>query len=142
MNPCPCGNLLSIHKECRCSDIEIQKYKNKISEPLFDRIDLYFEMKEDNDTHQISSNQMFKKVLIAFEKQMKRGCFNANLPDNWDFDIEKEAREILNIAIDKFSLSKRSMFKILKVAQTITDLENYDKINKKAILEALSYRKR
>ena len=62
--------------------------------------------------------------------------------ENYEFDIEKEAREILDKAIINFNLSKRSEFKILKVAQTISDLENYDKINKKAILEALNYRKR
>ena len=141
MNPCPCGNLLS-KKECRCSELEIKRYKNRISGPLIDRIDLYLQMSEDDDTSTISSKEMFKKVLAAFEKQMKRGCFNARLPENWEFDIEKDAREILDKAIINFNLSKRSEFKILKVAQTISDLENYDKINKKAILEALNYRKR
>ena len=142
MNPCPCGNLLSNHKECKCSEREIQKYKNKISEPLIDRIDLYLELREDNDNSTITSKEMYQKVLLAFEKQMKRGYFNSKLPENWNFEIEKEGKEILEKAKESFGLSKRSEFKILKVAQTISDLENYDKINKKAILEALSYRKR
>ena len=142
MNPCPCGNLLSNHKECKCSEREIQKYKNRISEPLIDRIDLYLELREDNDNSTISSKEMYQKVLFAFEKQMKRGYFNSKLPENWNFEIEKEGKEILEKAKENFGLSKRSEFKILKVAQTISDLENYDKINKKAILEALSYRKR
>ena len=51
-------------------------------------------------------------------------------------------KEILEKAKENFGLSKRSEFKILKVAQTISDLENYDKINKKAVLEAVSYRRR
>ena len=142
MNPCPCGNLFSNHKECKCSEREIQKYKNRVSEPLIDRIDLYLELREDNDNSTISSKEMYQKVLVAFEKQMKRGYFNSKLPENWEFEIEEEGREILEKAKENFSLSKRSEFKILKVAQTISDLENYDKINKKAILEALSYRKR
>jgi len=141
MNPCPCGNLLS-KKECRCTDLEIKRYKNRISEPLIDRIDLYLQMSEDSDTSTISSKEMYQKILIAFEKQMKRGYFNAKLPENYEFKIESDAREILDKAIINFNLSKRSEFKILKVAQTIADLENYDKINKKAILEALNYRKR
>ena len=141
MNPCPCGNLLS-QKECRCSEIEIKRYKNRISEPLLERIDLYLQMTEDNDESVISSKEMYQKVLLAFEKQIKRGYFNSKLPENWEFDIEEDAKNILEKAINNFNLSKRSKFKILKVAQTISDLENYDKINKKAVLEALSYRRR
>jgi len=141
MNPCPCGNLLS-NKECRCTEIEIKRYKNRISEPLLDRIDLYLQMTEDNDDSVITSKEMFAKVLKAFEKQIKRGYLNSKLPENWEFDIENDAKEILEKAVNNFNLSKRSEFKILKIAQTISDLENYDKINKKAVLEALSYRRR
>ena len=141
MNPCPCGNLLS-KKECRCSEIEIKRYKNRISEPLIERIDLYYQMTEDSDESVLSSKEMFNKVLIAFEKQVKRGYLNSRVPENWEFDIENDAKEILEKAVNNFNLSKRSKFKILKVAQTIADLENYDKINKKAVLEALSYRRR
>jgi len=142
MNPCPCGNLLSKQKECRCSELEIKRYNSKISEPLIDRIDLYLEMIEDNDDNIISSSEMYQKVLIAFEKQVKRGYFNSKLPENWEFDIEVEAQTIFEMAIRNFALSKRAQFKVLKVAQTISDLENSNKIDKKALLEALSYRKR
>ena len=141
MNPCPCGNLLS-KKECKCSDIEIKRYQNRISEPLLDRIDLYYEMSEDSDTSTITSKELFSQVLNAFSKQIKRGYINSKLPQGWEFDMTKEARDVLDLAIEKFNLSKRSEFKILKVAQTIADLENYDKINKKAMLEALNYRRR
>jgi len=141
MNPCPCGNLLS-NKECRCTEIEIKRYKNRISDPLLDRIDLYLQMTEDNDDSVITSKEMFTKVLKAFERQIKRGYLNSRLPENWEFDIENDAKDILEKAVNNFNLSKRSKFKILKVAQTIADLENYDKINKKAVLEALSYRRR
>jgi len=142
MNPCPCGNLLSVSKECRCSELEIKRYKNRISEPLLDRIDIYIQMNEDDDKSVVSSDDIYKKVLIAFEKQMKRGFFNSNLPENWEFDIEKDALEIFEKGKISFNLSKRAEFKTLKVAQTIADIENCDKIDKKAILEALSYRKR
>ena len=141
MNPSPCGNLLS-KKECKCSDIEIKRYQNRISEPLLDRIDLYYEMSEDSDTSTITSKELFSQVLNAFSKQIKRGYINSKLPQGWEFDITKEARDVLDLAIERFNLSKRSEFKILKVAQTIADLENYDKINKKAVLEALNYRRR
>ncbi|NPA55521.1 MAG: YifB family Mg chelatase-like AAA ATPase [Epsilonproteobacteria bacterium] len=141
MNPCPCGNLLS-QKECRCSDLEIKRYKNRISEPLIDRIDLYFQLSEDFSNSTISSQEMYHKVLIAFEKQAKRGYLNSRLPDNWEFDLSSDARDILKKAINSYNLSKRSELKILKVARTIADLNEHDKIDKIDIIEAIGYRKR
>ncbi len=140
MNPCPCGNLLSLNKECRCTDLEIKRYKNRISEPLYDRIEIYHQMLEDDDTSTISSKEMFEKVLIAFE--MQKGEFNANLSENYKFKIENEAREMLNKAIRNFSLSKRSEFNVLKVAKTIANINKRDKIKKEDILKALKFRRR
>jgi len=140
MNPCPCGNLLSLNKECRCSDLEIRRYKNRISEPLYDRIEIYKQMIEDEDTSTVSSKEMFEKVLIAFE--MQKGKFNANLPENYQFHLENEARNVLNKAIRNFSLSKRSEFNILKVSKTVANINKRDKINKNDILTALKFRRR
>ncbi len=140
MNPCPCGNLLSLNKECRCTDLEIKRYKNRISEPLYDRIEIYHQMLEDDDSSTISSKEMFEKVLIAFE--MQKGEFNANLSENYKFKIENEAREMLNKAIRNFSLSKRSEFNVLKVAKTIANINKRDKIKKEDILKALKFRRR
>jgi len=139
MNPCPCGNLLS-EKECRCTDLEIRRYKNRISEPLYDRIEIYHQMIEDNERDTISSKEMFDRVLIAFE--MQEGKFNANLPENYEFNIENDARDVLNKAIRNFSLSKRSKFNILKVAKTIANLDKRKKIKKLDILKALKFRRR
>ena len=139
MNPCPCGNLLS-SKECRCTDLEIRRYKNRISEPLYDRIEIYHQMLEDDDTSTVSSKEMFEKVLIAFE--MQKGRFNANLPENYEFKIENNARDMLNKAIKNFALSKRSEFNILKVAKTVANLNKRDKINKEDLLKSFKYRRR
>jgi len=89
MNPCPCGNLLSLNKECRCTELEIKRYKNRISEPLYDRIEIYHQMIEDEDEDRVTSKELFEKVLIAFE--MQRGVFNANLEENYKFNMENEA---------------------------------------------------
>ncbi len=140
MNPCPCGNLLSLYKECRCTDLEIKRYKNRISEPLYDRIEIYYQMLEDDDTSTISSKEMFEKVLIAFE--MQNGKFNANLSENYKFSIENAAREMLNKAIRNFSLSKRSEFNLLKVSKTVANINKRDKIKKEDILKALKFRRR
>jgi magnesium chelatase family protein len=139
MNPCPCGNLLS-NKECRCTDLEIRRYKNRISEPLYDRIELYYQMVEEENKDTISSKEMFEKVLIAFE--MQKGIFNSRLPENYKFDIESEAYNILQTAIKRFNLSKRSEFNILKVSKTVANLNKRKKIKKEDIIKAISFRRR
>lgn len=148
-NPCPCGNLLSSKKECKCNKLEIKRYKNKLSEPLLDRIDLFIQMSEitPNDKATLSSKEMFTKILKAFKLQKARGQKELNGKMS-EAEIDKfcksdsEAKEVLDRAIDNFGLSFRSINKILKVARTIADLEEVKTINKKHILEALSFRKR
>lgn len=149
LNPCPCGNLLSQSKECRCSDVEIQRYKNRLSDPLLDRIDLYVKMNEvkSDDKATISSKQMHTQIIKAFEKQIKRGQkkLNGKLSDIELREfcvIDEQSDIILNQALDSFNLTLRAKNKILKVARTIADLGNYDNIQKEHILEALSFRKR
>ena len=149
MNPCPCGNLLNENLECRCSELEIQRYKNRLSEPFLDRIDLYVVMQnvKPDDKPSLSSKDMHKMVMDTHKFAYSRGqtSFNAKLNDK---DIDKfcilndEAKEILDMAISRFSLSFRSIKKIQKVARTIADLDKSVNISKAHILEALSYRKR
>ena len=148
-NPCPCGNLLSKTKDCRCSDIEIQRYKNRLSEPFLDRIDIYIQMSEVNlnDKSDISSEDIFKLVKLAFSKQILRGQKNLNGKMD-EKEIEKfcklneENQIILDNAINRFSLSFRSINKILKVARTIADLDDSENIEKKHLLESLGFRRR
>ncbi len=140
MNPCPCGNLLSLNKECRCTDLEIKRYKNRISEPLYDRIEIYKQMIEDENNDTISSKKMFEKVLIAFE--MQKGEFNANLSENYQFKMENDAWDILYKANRNFALSKRSEFNLLKLSKTIANTKKRDKIKKEDILTALKFRRR
>jgi len=149
MNPCPCGNLLDANKECRCSDLEIKKYKNRLSDPFLDRVDLSVVMQNvaAADKASMSSKEMHKMVLEAhiFGKRRGQESFNAKLSDA---EIEKycvldaEAETVLNMAINKFSLSFRSIKKVQKVSRTIADLDASEMIIKKHILEALSYRRR
>ncbi len=149
MNPCPCGNLLSSSRECRCSDIEIQRYKNKLSDPFLDRIDLYVVMNEvtKEDKVDVDSQQLHKKVNQAFIYQKQRGQNDLNGKLN-DDEVKKycilddEIQDILDTAIDNFALSFRAINKILKVARTIADIENSRTIKKMHLLESLSYRKR
>lgn len=149
MNPCPCGNLLSKNSSCRCNELEIKRYKNRLSEPFLDRIDLYIIMNETDirDKATISSEEVHEKVIFAFKMQMLRGQkeLNGKLSDEEIFKyciLDDESNEILEKATQNFNLSFRSRNKILKVSRTIADLENSINIQRSHLMEALSYRRR
>ncbi|MDA7818104.1 YifB family Mg chelatase-like AAA ATPase [Sulfurimonas sp.] len=149
MNPCPCGNLLDESKECRCNELEISKYKNRLSDPFLDRIDLSVTMQSVSidDKSTSSSKDMHQKVIDVHHIIKKRGQKNFTAKLN-DKDIEKfcimsdEAKATLDKATMNFSLSFRSIKKIQKVSRTIADIDNLEIIDKSHILEALSYRRR
>jgi len=147
-NPCPCGNLLSASKECRCNELEIKRYKNRVSEPLMDRIDIYVQMSEDyEERSDKNSNEMFDEVLRAFVFQKKRGQaeLNAKLSEKALKEIsnlDSEARNILQKASIQFALSHRSVHKIESIARSIADIDESEEIKKEHILEALSFRRR
>lgn len=159
MNPCPCGFLGDATKECSCSSLQIVNYQKKISGPLLDRIDLVVEVskvpsKELLNRKETSSSQhetSIRAIYGAIKKQRDRYSstrhYNGLLSSNEAtrlFKMSEEAKRLLSVAADKLALSARSYFKVLKVAQTIVDLEdgNDSIIDKKHISEALQYRKR
>ncbi len=149
MNPCPCGNLLSSLKECRCNELEIQRYKNRLSEPLLDRIDLYLVMNDSfNDNKNIvSSKELHENVIKAFIKQKNRNQkeLNGKLSEE---EIKKycildeEAKVILEKARLNYQLTFRSVNKVLKVARTIADLNDNEIITKNDLLQSLNFRRR
>lgn len=148
-NPCPCGNLLSKIKSCRCSEVEIKRYQNKLSDPFLDRIDIFVVMQEVNSTDKgdVSSAQMHEEVLKAFKMQKRRGQIrlNGKLTEEEIESyciLDSDANKILENAIHKFGLSHRSIASVKKIGRTIADLNVHKKIEKSDILEALSYRRR
>jgi len=147
-NPCPCGNLLSQSKECRCTEAEIQKYKNRLSEPFLDRIDLFVQTDETKSDEQptLTSAQMHDAVLKAFKMQKSRGqqSFNGKLSEAQidKLVLENEANDVINKAANRFGLSLRAINKIKKVARTIADLQECEVIEKGHVMEALSFRRR
>ena len=149
LNPCPCGNLLDETKECRCSDVEIQRYKNKLSDPFLDRIDLFVVMQKVSSADQasVSSKELHQQVLEGFMFQKQRGQqnFNANLSEA-EIEtfclLDEDAQAVLDMAIKRYALSFRSINSIKKVARTIADLAKEHTISKTHILEALSFRRR
>ena len=148
-NPCPCGNLLSKHKACRCNEAQIKRYKSKLSDPFLDRIDLFVTMQEVSaeDKADVTSAQMHAQVIEAFKRQMlrKQPALNGKLNEE---EIERycrlssEAEAILQQAVSRFALSHRSIASLKKVARTIADLVGHETIEKRDMLEALNYRRR
>lgn len=147
MNPCPCGNLLSSTRECRCSELEIARYKKRLSAPLLDRIDLYVQMAEisPDDKPSVTSAEMFETVLRVFETQLHRGqhALNGKLDDREIArfcKLDAASQEVLDCAVTRFALSQRAINKTLKVARTIADIAGHETIAKSDLIEALQYR--
>ncbi len=153
-NPCPCGYLNHPKRSCRCLPGAIIKYRRRLSGPLLDRIDLHIDVppvKEESlelTAKAESSRKVRERVTNARARQHKR-FKNSRIKTNGEMSsaqvknycqFSKEAIELLKQAISRLSLSARSYFKVIKVGQTIADLNNKDKIESSFIAEALQYR--
>ena len=155
MNPCPCGFHNHPEKECVCSPGVVQKYLNKISGPLLDRIDIHIEVvpvaidslaeAKSSESSEIirqrvvdarkMQSERFKKVkMVHCNAQM----ISTMLPDFCKLNNESAA--ILKNAIDLLGLSARAYDRILKVSRTIADLDQCDNIGPSHISEAIGYR--
>ncbi len=155
MNPCPCGYYgTEGGQQCNCTPNQINRYINRISGPLLDRIDILVETSavryEDlTDNRQVeSSEEIRKRVETARKIQLRRYkntkyLFNSQLNkaaiDEYCV-LSPTARQLMNIAFDKMNLSARGYSRILKVARTIADLDGKDVICEKHLAEALQYR--
>jgi len=154
LNPCPCGNYFSPEKTCHCNPAKIRNYLGKISGPLLDRIDLHIETpqakyRELSDKQDAESSQVIKKrVEGARAIQQKRfgsaGIFyNAQMSNKLIREhcvLDKEAQELVRMAITELALSARAYNKILKVGRTISDLAGSEQIHAEHIAEAIQYR--
>ena len=153
MNPCPCGYLGT--QSCICTPDQIARYRNKISGPLMDRIDLQVQVTA-IENHQLLSQQeqaqpsgdsnkkIQQRVSHARQRQIDRqGKTNAQLSSVELHEVcplNKEQRNLMDLAIDKFALSTRGFYRVLKVARTIADMGELDKPELPQYQEALSYR--
>lgn len=154
MNPCPCGYLGHPTRECTCSDAARKRYRDKVSGPLLDRIDIHIEV-QSVDYEQLSgrnkeesSADIRKRVNKARAVQNERfkgtgiNC-NANMTPKATREfcvLTDEANELLKNSFDSMGLSARAYDKILRIARTIADLEASEKIEFMHIAEAIQYR--
>jgi magnesium chelatase family protein len=150
MNPCP-GGCDSI-KSCDCSAEQLKRYRNKLSVPLLDRIDIQIELGRLDYQHLImqethfgeTSSMVRERVCRARQLQLVRQGYTNSRLNNRDLtrfcSLEPDSQQVLMIAIDKLRLTARSYHKILKLARTIADLAREDLILKSHVSEAISYR--
>lgn len=154
MNPCPCGYYGSTEKECKCSKLAIEKYLNRISGPLLDRIDLHVEVKpvkyqKLNSGNKVESSKQIKERVNNARRIQYLRYKDLNIFSNAELTpkiIEKycvlneECKKILELAFNKLGLSARAYGRILKVARTIADLDGSNNIQKQHLAEAIQYR--
>ncbi len=154
MNPCPCGYFSDPEKNCACSSSQIARYQKRISGPLLDRIDLSIRLprlKFDKLTGQdspVSSEIIRQKVAKARKIQLARfqgTALNTNSEMTPPFikkycQVSPDSLALLKEAVEKFHLSARAYYRILKIARTIADLAESETIDTMHIAEAIQYR--
>lgn len=155
MNPCPCGYFNHPEKECVCAPGIVQKYLNKISGPLLDRIDLHIEVTPvpfaELSRHQNSesSASIRERVIAARKIQSQRFHNEPNIYCNAQMssrDLKKQCAlndagiTLLKNAMERLGLSARAYDRILKVARTIADLDASANIENQHLAEAIQYR--
>jgi magnesium chelatase family protein len=155
MNPCPCGYYNHPEKECVCAPGTVQRYLNKISGPLLDRIDLHVEVVpvSFNELTEIrkgeSSVEIRQRVIKAREIQYERFKDNPSIFANAQMSskmvqevcqINQAGLNLLKTAMERLNLSARAFDRILKVSRTIADLEASENIEIQHLAEAIKYR--
>ena len=152
-NPCRCGYYPD-RNLCRCSEPEVQKYFGKIRGPVMDRIDICIAvekvqvgdlndkvsemsseiMRKGVETAQDMQKERFRKETVDFNSQMNNDLIRKFCP------LTEDAKKMLDLAYERYHLSARGYFKIIKVARTVADMEASEKIGRDHILEAIGYR--
>ena len=154
MNPCPCGFLGDPQKPCTCTPYQAQRYRNRISGPILDRIDLQVEVPRlelaelANHSQGESSSEIRKRVIQAHQIAQAR-FQNEGIINNAEMKgsqiktfckLQPEPQELLYKIFQKFNLSMRALDRVLKVSRTIADLAGSEQIEPLHLAEAVQYR--
>ncbi len=155
MNPCPCGYLGDREKQCTCTDVQVQRYRARLSGPLLDRIDLIIEVPRltteelmNTKSEAESSAKIRERVIRARKVQAKR-YESEGILTNSELSakmirkycvLDEKSEQILKMAAQKYQLSGRKYNRVLKIARTIADLAESDSIKAEHLTQALQYR--
>ncbi len=162
MNPCPCGFYNDPHQPCTCSLHDIERYHKKISGPILDRIDLVINVDkvpiedlaptahvkntitdEKHPEHDHVKNTIAEATKRQYHRYGRLDTYNSSLTTqnlSRYVHISPSARKLLTTAANQLNLTARSYFKVVKVAQTIADLDSLTEVGPEQISEALSFR--
>ena len=153
MNPCPCGFLGDSNERCQCTRDQISRYRNRISGPILDRIDMHIEvpkipfsqLRHHQPTELEKSADIQQRVSKCRERQIERNGHPNYLLNNQQIQthcaLSDQSYRLLESVTEKFNLSPRAYHKILKVARTIADLAESTPIEHHHVSEAVSYRR-
>lgn len=153
-NPCYCGYHGDRIRECTCTPFQVNKYRNKISGPLLDRIDIHVEVPRitfqelESNRKQESSREIRERVITARQRQLERFSESGitcnalmNVKDVRRYcSLSGEAKNLLEKAFHALALSARAHDKVLKIARTVADLKGSQVIERAHIAEAIQYR--
>jgi magnesium chelatase family protein len=156
MNPCPCGFLGDRRRTCRCSDPQIQRYANRLSGPLRDRIDLVVDVpaigssvRDDASANGREASSVIRARVVAARARQRARFGEASQRLNRQLEggelsehcrLDAQAVRVLESAIQKFGLSARGCDRVLRVSRTIADLAGCHSIATDHVAEALQYR--
>ncbi len=148
MNPCPCGYLGE--SRCHCSPAQIQRYRQKISGPLLDRIDIHIEVphlpvQQITDQNKGETSEQIQQRIMAARilQQQRQNTTNNQLSNQQILNycvLSPSDQQLLLHIVERFKMSMRAYHRILKVARTIADLSSSERIQTAHITEAIQYR--
>src|SRR5438552_1868946 len=155
MNPCPCGYFGDLKRECRCGPAQVQRYRQRISGPLLDRIDLHIEVPAveyrdvASERAEETSAMIRERVIRTRQRQQERfrgdGKVNCNARMatrhlKQHCKLSQASQELIRVAMSELNLSARAYDRILKVSRTIADLDGKTEISPEHVSEAIQYR--
>src|ERR1700681_4474724 len=155
MNPCPCGYFGDLKRECRCGPLQVQRYRQRISGPLLDRIDLHIEVPaveyRDIASTKAEENSAAIRDRVGRARERQQARFRSDKKINCNArmgprqikqhcQLSDESQELIRVAMTELNLSARAYDRILKVSRTVGDLQSSDEITTDHVSEAIQCR--